>query len=177
MLAERRGDEPNAVTRRDDPHSQLDVFDARIRKALPVEPAELEEDVTAHQPDSGPEGRGVAVAVLVHVVMPEIRVEAGRPKRCGFIVVRPERAFGAMSLHVVDQSSQAIRRDDHVRIDEPQQVRLRNVGRCVSRKSRALGRAAVLENLRSRITGDLLGPIRCPVYVDQHLGRLDSHVA
>ena len=67
--------EPDLFARIDQPHSELDVLDARVREKHVVISAELAEDVGPHEADARPEGRRVAAARLVHEMVPQVRVE------------------------------------------------------------------------------------------------------
>jgi len=110
--------EANLLARIDDPHSQLDVFDARMRKLDLVIAAKYPERIRIDQPNASPEGLCVATSVMMDEVMAKVCVKAREALRPRPVVIRSECRHCSTRLNLGNEEIDRVGVNNHVGVDE-----------------------------------------------------------
>ncbi len=122
--------------------SQFDVLDRRLRILVGVESAGLGESLPGYRAAAGPECVDVASGAAVLVAVDKILVLRKKIGRRRVVVITAENRRGAGRLQRLDQHPRAVRVDDNVGIDEPQDLAGRGGGAdvaCAARPQASAG--------------------------------------
>ena len=148
---------------------ELDVLDAGLVVSR-IEPADRTKDVAANRAARAPEGEAVPVRVLVNEAVREILVLREKVRRRRPIVVGANQRRSIAALERPRDPGARVRRNDHVGIEEEQDVAA-SLHRAAIPGHRRAAPFVEHDHAETRIPGACLRITACAVDDDQRLER------